>query len=170
MSVRVLDAEVRRTFSKVKLRLEGKRRWPVMERYIKWKRKRLMMPWKSKGISETGRKGTWKPNAINTAQKKLRKRGISKPRKEITMQDRYKYLMNDTGDLRDGVKVRFSKPKKKGDRQCIISVKGRAKQYAYYQLHGNPRNDAPARPWGVWMDEEVRYLAKELEKDVAKTF
>lgn len=217
MSVRILDRKVRRSFLRLEAQAKGKKRFPTLERFIKWKRKRLLMPWEKKGIDERGGTNKWPSNERSTTLKKFGKKleqewinrdGIAGPMtpefmkgggfmrtKRITAAQRRAKILEESGAMKKGIRVRKSSSKKSGKMTIVIDIKGPAKKYAYYQLHG-ARNQTrvlkgyrwvtesgrrlpkpikrttnfsvPPRPWGVWTDADLAQFAKELEKDIAK--
>jgi hypothetical protein len=141
--------------------LKGKRTWKDMTKFKKYKTAIRHDPWKKRGIDDRNRPGAWAPNAISTAKRKAKKHlGIERmSRKDVTYFHRVRWLMRETGATHKGVKVSWSKKKS----QFAISVKAVGNRYAYMHLYGKP-GMFPARPWGVWTFQDIRYLEKLLIK------
>jgi hypothetical protein len=157
VEARIVDRDLRARFTRMEKQLKGQRNWKEMTKFRKYKKGLLDEPWKKRGIDEEGRPGAWAPNAISTAKRKAKKHlGLKRMKSsEVTYFHRVKWLMRKSGATKENVRVGFSKK-----RMQFTGAAGRAgSKYAYMHLHGKP-GKFPARPWFVWTNPDLRYLAK----------
>ena len=177
VTIRFLDKEVTAAIEKVADEIQGKRKWPVADKIIQYKTKRLSEPWRKKGIDEAGRGKQWAPQAKSTVRRKFPglqtmwwsdKQHQLVPMKEALadkarwmhgggmMQNPqipqalyYKKLMEDTGALRWSLAVKFSKGRKTGRMEFLIWPKsGPARRYAGVHIGGAAiRQTRTKRTW-----------------------
>lgn len=172
--IKIFDKEWRDSWKRLRSEIKGTRKFKPADRFVRLKRRRLEDPWKRKGtIDEDGRTIKWKPNTRSTVARRNRRAekmfgmlpGLGPTQeKKVTMAQRVRGLMVESGDLKEGV-VAAWKPKKN---QFVLRVTGPANKYAWVHLHGNKVNMTPARPWGEWTKRDIDNLKKIILKYMAK--
>jgi hypothetical protein len=160
LKLTIVDRKLRRALAKVEAQHRGKRgKPPAIKKFLKYKKKHLDDPWESKGIDESGKRGTWEPNSRLTALRKFGKdirqkwwsdryqgvidmkdpRGLKGGgymyKKQVTMAQRSAKILEDTGEMRKAVRVAWS-PKKKQFVIKMAKLSGKKKKAAYMHLFG----------------------------------